>query len=106
MATHGYTLSIINLKGLDLYTSYNLGAPTDLLALSEKSKQITVACENKIRIISPKTGEIIKSTGAFHQDEINAMTCRDNLVFTGCIGGQVFASNLTKGSSVASTEKM
>ena len=44
MAAHGYTLSIINLKGLDLYTSYNLDSPADLLALSEKSKQIAVAC--------------------------------------------------------------
>ena len=34
MTAHGFTLSIINLKGLDLYTSYALDAPADLIALS------------------------------------------------------------------------
>jgi len=56
LAAHGFTLSIFNLKGLDLYTSYTLDSPADLLALSDSGKQIAVACNNKLRIISPKTG--------------------------------------------------
>ncbi len=63
MAAHGFAVSIFNLKGLDLYTSYNLDLPPSSIGFSENGKQIVAACENKIRIISPKTGEILKVSG-------------------------------------------
>lgn len=61
--SHGYTVGIYNLKGLDLYTSYNLDLPPTSIAFTDNGKQIIAACENKLRFITPKTGEIVKATG-------------------------------------------
>jgi hypothetical protein len=55
-AAHGYSVSIYNLKGLELYATYNLDLPPLSVCFSENGKQILAACENKVRIITPKTG--------------------------------------------------
>lgn len=61
--SYGYSVSIYNLKGLEIYSTYNLDVPPLSLCFSENGKQIIAACENKIRVISPKTGEILKVAG-------------------------------------------
>ena len=64
-----YTVSIFNIKGLDLFTSYNLDTTPHLISFCDKGKQIVAACDKKIRIITPKNGEIFKGNGGdFHKD--------------------------------------
>ena len=55
-ASHEYSVSIYNLKGLELYATYNLDQPATNLMFSDSGKQVITACENKLRIITPKTG--------------------------------------------------
>ena len=55
-ASYAFSVSIYNLKGLELYATYNLDQPPTSLCFSENGKQIIAACENKLRIITPKTG--------------------------------------------------
>lgn len=99
-----YTVSIYNLKGLSLYTSYTLDIAPTLLAFCDKGKQIVAVGENKLRIITPKTGEIVKGNGEFHKEEISAMVTGNNMIFTGCIEGRIFVSNLNKGTVIGQFE--
>ena len=43
-AAYGYTVGIYNLKGLDLYTSYNLDLPPNTISFTDNGKQIIAAC--------------------------------------------------------------
>lgn len=105
VVAHGYAVSIYNLKGLELYSSYNLDLPPLSLCFSENGKQIVAACESKIRIISPKTGEIIKVAGnEFHKEEISEIATSASIALSGCIGGEVFVSGLAKGNILGKFE--
>lgn len=107
VVAHGYTVSIYNLKGLDLFTSYTLDSPPNMVQFCEKGKQIVTVCENKLRIITPKNGEVVKSGGGdFHKEEISAMTTGNNMIFTGCIEGKVFATSLNKGTVMGQLEPL
>jgi len=55
VASHGYSVSIFNLKGLDLFSTYCLDLPPSIIAFTETGKQLVAACENKLRILTPKT---------------------------------------------------
>ena len=102
--SHEYTVSIYNMKGLSLYTSYSLDLSPTILSFCDKGKQIVAACDNKLRIITPKNGEIVKGSGEFHKEEISAMVVGNNTVYTGCIEGKVFASNINKGTVIGQVE--
>ena len=96
---HSYSVSIHNLKGLSLYASYTLDLPPSLLDFSPNGKQIVTACNDKLRIITPKTEEIVKVAGNhFHQAEITSLAVSPTVILSGCIEGEVFASNLGKGN--------
>ena len=62
-AAYGFTIAIHNLKGLDLFANFHLDLPPSSIAFSDNGKQIIAACENKLRFITPKTGEIVKVAG-------------------------------------------
>lgn len=40
----------------------------------------------------------MKGSGEFHKEEISALATANNLVYTGCIEGRIFVSNLAKGT--------
>ena len=66
--SHEFSVSIYNLKGLELYATYNLDQPATNVMFSENGKQVITACESKLRIITPKTGEVLKASGGeFHK---------------------------------------
>ena len=56
LISHGYTISIYNLKGLSHFTSYTLDLEPTIITFCDKGKQIVAACDNKLRIITPKNG--------------------------------------------------
>lgn len=63
------------------------------------------ACENKLRFITPKTGQIVKAVGNdFHKDEISTFASNATVVASGCIAGNVFVTNLAKGNIFGSFE--
>jgi len=41
---NAYTVSIYNIKGLDLFTSYNLDITPHIISFCDKGKQIVAAC--------------------------------------------------------------
>lgn len=87
-AAHEYSVSIYNLKGLELYATYNLDVPPTNIIFSDSGKQIIAACENKLRIITPKTGDIVKAAGnEFHKEEISAFNANSQVIVSGCISG-------------------
>jgi hypothetical protein len=98
-ASHEYSVSVYNLKGLELYATYNLDQPPTQLAFTDNGKQIVAACENKLRVITPKTGEILKAGGGeFHKEEISTLSTQAQLAVTGCIAGEVYVTSLVKGN--------
>lgn len=55
VAAHSYSVSIFNLKNLSLFSTYCLDLPPSMITLTDSGKQIVAACDNKIRIITPKS---------------------------------------------------
>lgn len=95
------------MKGLDLFATYCLDLEPSIIAIADSGKQLVAACDNKVRIISPKTGEITKVGGAdFHREEISAIATAGNLIVSGCIEGRVYSSNLVKGNILGSLDQL
>jgi len=86
VAAHSYSVSIFNLRGLSLFSTYCLDLPPSIIALTDNGKQIVAACDNKLRIITPKSNEISKVGGAdFHKEEISSLVTSGNVIVSGCI---------------------
>lgn len=93
------------MKGLSLYATYNMDTPLTSLAFSENGKQVVAACENKLRIITPKTGDVLKVAGnEFHKEEISCLSTLGQLAVTGCIAGDVYVTSLVKGNILGRLE--
>jgi hypothetical protein len=50
-----FNVEVFNIKGFTFYDSYCLDSEVNLLKWTLNGKQLVAACDNKLRIITPKT---------------------------------------------------
>ena len=64
---NAFNVEIWNIKGFKFYDSFCLDEEVNILKWSLNGKQLVAACDNKLRIITPKNREVTKVAGtAFH----------------------------------------
>lgn len=52
---NAFNVEIFNIKGFKFYDSFCLDEEVNLLKWTLNGKQLVAACDNKLRIITPKT---------------------------------------------------